>query len=206
MGRIDRLSVRATVSIPLNKTTDTPAERVSRSIRCSNAPGYALLEVLVSLVILAVGMLGIAGLLVTTVKSNSSAYLKQQAVQSAYDIVDNMRANGQQAIAGAYNACNLQTGCAGGVTAPPTSEPSPQCDTSACSAAQMANWDLWRWASADLGRLPSGTGSVTTAAAAGGTLVTVTVQWNDSPAASKLGNASTSPASGLAQYTIQTLL
>ena len=206
MGWSHRLSVRSDVSNPKDKTTMFPKQRAFPSVRYEIETGFALLEVLVSLVILAVGMLGVAGLLFTTVKSNSSAYLKQQAVQSAYDILDNMRANAQQAIAGAYNACNLQSGCTGGAGAPPANEPNPQCDTSACTGAQMASWDLWRWASADLGQLPSGTGSVTTAAAAGGTLVTVTVQWNDSPAASKLGNSSTSPASGLAQYTIQTLL
>jgi type IV pilus assembly protein PilV len=171
-----------------------------------NTKGFVLVEVLVAMVILAVGMLGIAGLLVTTLKSNSSAYLKQQAVQSAYDVLDNMRANQAQAIAGTYNACNMQVNCASGLSSPSATEPSPSCDTAACTAAQMAAWDLWRWTAVDLPQLPGGTGSVNATTVAGGTLVTVIVQWNDSPAASKLGNASTSPATGLAQYTIQTLL
>lgn len=53
--------------------------------------GFALLEVLIALVVLAFGMIGIAGMLLVAHKANSSSYLKQQAVQSAYDIIDRVR-------------------------------------------------------------------------------------------------------------------
>jgi type IV pilus assembly protein PilV len=170
--------------------------------------GFTLLEVLVAVVILAIGMLGIAALLLTTQKSNSSSYIKQQAVQSAYDILDRMRANNQpttpEASSGAYDVSNLVA--SGAPTIP--SQPAQNCEASTCTPAQMAAYDTWHWLAVDLKQLPNGCGSVTTAAAGSSTLVTVTVQWDDSPASSKLGAATTTAGAGnvLAQFSIQTLL
>ncbi len=175
------------------------------------ALGFGLLEVLVALVILAVGLLGIAGLLITEVKENGSAYLRQQAVQSAYDILDSMRANQVEAIAGAYNMCNLQGGgCPSGVSGGTVAAPSVQCaptasstTTVACTPAQMASYDVYRWASADLSQLPNGAGAVSTVASGSAVVVTVTVQWSNNPAPIP-GVAAT--AGSYATYTLQTML
>lgn len=166
--------------------------------------GFTLLEVLIAVVILAIGMLGVAALLLTTQKSNSSSYIKQQAVQSAYDIVDRMRANQMEATSGAYNVSDLVTS---GAPTPP-SAPSADCSTAACTPAQMATYDTWHWLAKDLVQLPNGCGSIATTASGSSTLVTVTVQWDDSPASSKLGAAASTPAAGsaLARFSIQTLL
>lgn len=166
--------------------------------------GFTLLEVLVALVVLAIGMLGIAALLLTTEKSNSSSYVKQQAIQSAYDMLDRMRANHVQALAGAYNASNLAgAGAVPAVAAAPSSD----CNSSVCTPAQLTAYDIWHWQSAMQNQLPNGCGSIVTAAAGASTMITVTVQWDDGAASQTLGMASKTAAGGsLAQYTIQTLL
>ncbi|HBA32699.1 MAG TPA: type IV pilus modification protein PilV, partial [Gammaproteobacteria bacterium] len=55
--------------------------------------GFTLLEVLIALVILSVGLLGLAGLQTTGLRNNHSAYLRSQATLLAYDITDRIRAN-----------------------------------------------------------------------------------------------------------------
>jgi type IV pilus assembly protein PilV len=55
--------------------------------------GVTLLEVLISIVVLSVGLLGYAGLQTLSLKNNNSAYQRSQATMLTYDIVDRMRAN-----------------------------------------------------------------------------------------------------------------
>lgn len=55
--------------------------------------GFTLLEVLIALLIFSLGMLGLAGLMVVSVKTNNSAYLRTQASFLAQSMADRMRAN-----------------------------------------------------------------------------------------------------------------
>lgn len=65
--------------------------------------GFTLLEVLVTMVVMALGLLGYAGLQVASLKNSASAYQRSQATILAYDMIDRMRANRIQAVAGVYN-------------------------------------------------------------------------------------------------------
>jgi type IV pilus assembly protein PilV len=53
--------------------------------------GFTLLEVLIALVVLAVGMLGIAALQARGMQYNTDAYARTQATMLAYDLIDRMR-------------------------------------------------------------------------------------------------------------------
>lgn len=55
--------------------------------------GFSLLEVLVGLIILAIGLLGLAGMQMKSLRHNNEAYLRSQATLQTYDIMDRMRAN-----------------------------------------------------------------------------------------------------------------
>lgn len=55
--------------------------------------GFTLIEVMVALVILAIGLLGMATLMTQSLQSSESAYSRGQATVLAYDIIDRMRAN-----------------------------------------------------------------------------------------------------------------
>ena len=66
--------------------------------------GIALIEVMVAVFVLSIGLLGIAGLQITGVKSNHSAYINSQTTQVIYDLADRMRANMAGSKAGGYLA------------------------------------------------------------------------------------------------------
>lgn len=157
--------------------------------------GFSLLEVLIALIILGIGMIGIARMLIIAHKTNSSSYSRQQAVQSAYDILDRIRANRLIAISGNYNVNNLVT--SGTPTIP--SGPSTNCETTTCSSTDLASYDTWYWLAKDVAQLPNGCGSITTATAGSNTTVTVTVQWDDSAAQTALGATSTTPSQLIVQ-------
>ena len=55
-----------------------------------------------ALVVLSVGLLGIAALQMTSLRNNRGAHLRSQAQVMAYDITDRMRANRNAALANAY--------------------------------------------------------------------------------------------------------
>jgi type IV pilus assembly protein PilV len=128
---------------------------LSVSLSDRRCVGFTLLEVLIAILVLAIGLLGLAGLQVTGLRADHSAFHRSQATMLAYDILDVLRANRQDARNGAYNL-GLGDG------APTGSSRSAQ--------------DLNRWLAELANRLPQGDGGVTVA----NNLVTVTVQWDDS--------------------------
>ena len=145
------------------------------------AAGFSLLEVLIALVILSVGLLGIAAMISSSVKSNDSAYLRTQATALAYSIIDRMRTNQLAAQNGDYDI-------AIGTPAPGSST---ICNGSGanCDSPTLAAFDLAQWKqslTSSTNGLPSGDGSIVTTAIGGVTSVTVTVQWNDSRAYASL--------------------
>jgi type IV pilus assembly protein PilV len=135
--------------------------------------GFTIIEVLVSLVVLSIGLLGIAKLVLFSAHANDSAYLRSQATQLAYEILDNMRANPAAASAGNYNT-TLGSAAV---------NPGFSCMTAACPvAANLAAYDIYQWKlrlAAPGGALPSGEGSVVVNATTPVT-ATITVQWDDS--------------------------
>jgi type IV pilus assembly protein PilV len=66
---------------------------MARCLVESNQRGFTLTEVLIAVLVLAVGLLGLAGLQLAGMKSNHSAYLRSQATIAAYDLLDRMRAD-----------------------------------------------------------------------------------------------------------------
>jgi len=131
-----------------------------------------MIEVLVALLVLSIGLLGLAALRATGLRYNHGAYLRSQAVVQAYDMADRMRANLPGVQAGAYN--NLS-----GI---PSTH--PDCLGASCVPSDMAQFDLWQWNTANAALLPGGTGTVAIAAGAGGCVIancvcTITMNWNE---------------------------
>lgn len=67
------------------------------------ARGMTLIEVLIAVLILSFGMLGIAALQVTALRSSQSTINRNEAVAQSYAILDAMRANRKHALLGDYN-------------------------------------------------------------------------------------------------------
>lgn len=103
--------------------------------------GFTLIEVLIAMVVLAVGLLGLAALQATSLRNNQSAYFRSQATQLAYDIADRVRANPT----GNYNN---------------QAASADNCVTNACTPAQMAGYDLAQWNAQLANQLPMGVGII----------------------------------------------
>ena len=134
--------------------------------------GFTLIEVLIAMIILAVGLLGLAGLQATSLRNNKSAYNRSVATQMAYDIADRMRAN--------YTYAKKSTGNVYVTTTTPSTSAVENCTNSTCTPAQMALNDLYEWNQSIINSLPSTTakpakGIITIA----GNVFTVTINWDD---------------------------
>ena len=134
--------------------------------------GFSLIEVLIALVILSVGLLGIAAMVSVSMKSKDSSYLRTQATTDIYAILDRMRANRATATAAGYDV--TFTGALA------TTVPTDGCLNSgdSCNPAEIAALDVSQW-KAELANLPCGEGSISTLINNQMTQVTVTVQWSD---------------------------
>ncbi|WP_129642616.1 type IV pilus modification protein PilV [Peristeroidobacter agariperforans] len=65
--------------------------------------GVGLIEVLVSLLVLSIGMLGLAGLQMYSLRNNQGAMERSMAVVETHSIVDAMRADRAAALAGDFD-------------------------------------------------------------------------------------------------------
>jgi type IV pilus assembly protein PilV len=113
----------------------------------TGAGGFTLVEILVSLLVLAIGLLGMAGLQVAGLRNGHSAYLRTQAILLAEDIGERMRANPVGVANGNYNN-------------PAATEKVNCLNTTGCSAAEMAQHDAYEWNAALAAQLPLGGGRV----------------------------------------------
>jgi type IV pilus assembly protein PilV len=138
--------------------------------------GVTIVEGLVALVILSVGMLGIASLYVTSLKTGRTALLRTHAVNLVSDIIDSIRANGTAGVA--YELEELAD-----APAPPAPDAPPACgDDGVCTAAEIAGQDLMNWAVALNAALPRPQASIDYTDSAAGTpdIYTVSVSWQES--------------------------
>ncbi|MFC1774181.1 type IV pilus modification protein PilV [Pseudomonadota bacterium] len=99
--------------------------------------GFTLIEVMIAVLVLSLGLLGLAGLQATSLKANASAATRGQATLLAYDIIDRMRANRDAALAGTYN------NTAG--TAPTSGGSNCQANGATCDGNAIAAYDLNQW-------------------------------------------------------------
>ena len=137
---------------------------IARMKRAAN--GFSIVEVLVALVVLGVGMLGIAGLYVVSLRSSGSSISRMQAVNLASDLADRIRANRNARDAYADEAADHD--CVG--------------TDANCSPEDMAAHDLLLWheqIAATLGADASGSVDVAAASAPSIRKYTITVQWNE---------------------------
>lgn len=99
--------------------------------------GFNLVEVLITLIVLAVGLLGLATLQNLGLRLGHQSYERTQATILIYDIIDRMRANPQAVLGGNYITTLTDT--------PPTL--GGNCGTAYCDPVAMATYDLNQWLS-----------------------------------------------------------
>ncbi|MBT4162159.1 MAG: type IV pilus modification protein PilV [Gammaproteobacteria bacterium] len=150
--------------------------------------GFSMIELLISVVIMSIGVLGMAGLQIISMQQNRSALLQGEATLRSNDILDRIRANPSSNYSIALNTTpSVTTDCVGNT----------------CSESEMMDYDIAQWqcsinsndASGDpytvcanfgiTGALPGGHCASATSACAGGSIALtsgvydVTIQWVD---------------------------
>lgn len=144
--------------------------RFSRNNRIQR--GATLIEVLVTMLIVAIGLLGAAGMQLTSTRYQQTASMRSQAITEAQFLLEKIRANAQATLAvapplperaylapDAYaNAAVVPADPACGLAAQP-----------ACTSAQASVKDIRDW-KLSLQRLPGGRGSIFPVTDAGGAI------------------------------------
>ena len=140
--------------------TDTP----------NQSNGFTLIEILVALLIISIGLLGLARLQIVGIKNTQSGHLRSQVSFLGNDIMERIQQNAETAIGGAYDIALKTTpadpGCIGAGTN--------------CTAAAMANFDLFIWKRYLTTLLPpDGDGSIASVQSGDDQIFTITIQWFD---------------------------
>lgn len=131
--------------------------------------GFSLVEVLIALVIMSIGMLGIAGLYVQSLQAGRTSMFRHHAVTLAGDIADRIRANPRAAAAYDHlaNDAGVDNNCVtGGID---------------CTVGEMAANDIFLWQAQADDTLPGGDVAVTFAVAVGLNPPTyqITISWTE---------------------------
>ncbi len=145
--------------------------------------GFSLIEVLIALVVLAIGLLGLATLQMTSLQFNSDAYLRSQATVLVYDIADRMRINMTGVVAGNYTVAS-ETDANGKVSAYATcgasGDNSCECKgATTCSVANMATYDLGTWYDRLDKTLPGSSTKRATIENLGNREFRITIKWDE---------------------------
>jgi type IV pilus assembly protein PilV len=123
--------------------------------------GLTLVEIMVALLVLSIGILGLASLQTASLSFSASSYQRTQATVLAYDMADRMRANRLAALNNQYNIA--------------LEDPVPACGAPNLEGT-VPQQDISAWRMALACRLPQSTGSITR----NGNEFTLTVLWDDS--------------------------
>jgi len=127
----------------------------------SSQSGFGLIEALVSLLVISIGLLGVAALQITSLSQAASAQWHSQAAWYTYDMADRIHANRRAMME--YDSIDTND-------APTDAD----CMANTCTPAQMADADAADWAEL-VQNLPSGRGVID----ATGNALMVTVMWAD---------------------------
>ncbi len=128
--------------------------------------GFSLLEVLVTVFLITIALLGTAGMQAYGMRVAQGGQFRGQAVLLGADIMERLEANNLGAVAGNYRA-----------TLPTTATP-PNCVTGSCVPADMATYDLDQFQQNLARQLPTGTATITMTGT-GPFVYTLTINWQE---------------------------
>lgn len=131
--------------------------------------GFSMIEVLVTLLVISLALLGTAGLQAYSLRMNQASQFRSQAVFLVADLAERIEANRARAIAGAYVVTTA-------------SVPSPivtNCAVGFCNAQQLVDYDLSQWSNAVAATLPQSTWTVAQTVPNNPSTYTITVGWVD---------------------------
>jgi type IV pilus assembly protein PilV len=134
--------------------------------------GLSMVEIMVSIIIMAVGLLGLAGLQMNAMKYQKSSSQRSEASDAAYDLSERMRANA------AFRDTYLSPNNTYATGAVPITASDASCGlVSSCTGATIAQNDLNNWYRTVQRRLVGGSGSLVTVPGATIPTYDVTLMW-----------------------------
>ena len=126
--------------------------------------GATMIEVLVTILILAVGLLGLSATQVMSLKNGNNAHHRYLAALASQEMAERMRGNPDGVELGNYDNKTVNG-----------KDESPVDCSNKCTAVQLANLDLYDWGQVIATNLPSGTGEISR----NGNVITFTVNWKE---------------------------
>jgi type IV pilus assembly protein PilV len=129
--------------------------------------GMAMLEVLITMLLITLALLGTAGMQAYGMKVTHGAQFRAQAVVIAGDLLERIEANNTAAVNGTYAPGTL-----------PDPSTAADCTANRCSSDDMAQYDLVTFVQNIQAQLPAGTATVTRTGA-GPWTYTVTITWQE---------------------------
>ncbi|MGC0154478.1 type IV pilus modification protein PilV [Chromobacterium vaccinii] len=164
--------------------------------------GFSMLEVLVALIVISLGLLGIAAMQAAAINSTAIARTRSLGSIAAESMAAAMHANTSYWGTLSVAASNSWSVSASGVSGSPALSQSVDCSASGtnCSAGAMAGYDVVQWGSGTLAALPGGSGQIVCAAGSGSspTACTITVYWLEKKSA--VNAASTASGTATQNY------
>jgi type IV pilus assembly protein PilV len=143
-----------------------PAKTFLLPLARSRQGGFTMIEVLVTMLIISLALLGTSGMQAYSMRLNHGAQFRTQAVFLAADLAERMEANRATAVAGGYDI------------------PAPSADTDCaavyCTGDSLADSDLFKWRAAVAAALPQGQAAPPVRTVAGNpSTYTITISWVD---------------------------
>ncbi|MGI2168975.1 type IV pilus modification protein PilV [Shewanella sp. MF05960] len=108
--------------------------------------GFSLIEVMVSLVILVIGLIGIFNLHIVSKQGSFESFQQTQASYYANDIINRMRLNVSE-------LSNYGSSAGTKYTSPSSTRPKECSNANLCSTSELLAWDLYEWQSLFVGDL-----------------------------------------------------
>lgn len=168
--------------------------------------GFSLIEVMIALVVIAIGLLGVVGVIALALNNNGSAKMQSVAALEASSLAANMEANPAFWAKGAGASATVAV--QGRTVSPAAFASVMNCARATCTNAELAGYDLGNWGHDIAAALPGGTGRVACQLAPRpsptsppAVYCTITIQWTENQMANI--NAVSAGAIGAAQtYTL----
>lgn len=131
--------------------------------------GFSMLEILITLVIIAVAMLGTAGLQLNALRLNKGSQFRTQAIFLASDMAERMEANKAAAVLGTYAIAATNA----------VSVAATDCTAAACDSASLAAWDKSRWEASVSDLLPQASWTISQTTAGNPSTYSIVIRWID---------------------------
>ncbi len=148
--------------------------KITSTSKAAFQTGFTMIEIMIALIILSVGVLGLAGLQGSSIKSSNTAYMRTVATSQIYDFAERIRSNtkGHKLAAdGGDDVYNQLSGIPG----IPNCNIQTKLPSAGCTTAQLAARDIAMWNTENQRVLPGGLGTVRRS----GSAFVITVSWDE---------------------------